>query len=68
MKKEGKSDKNSDKKYICIRSNDLSRKDVIVMSIAEIYYYFYYYTHAYTGNEREVDITAAWGFSYIGYG
>ena len=32
------------------------------MSIAEIYYYFYYYTHAYTGNEREVDITAAWFF------
>ena len=58
MKKEGKSDKNTDKKYICIRSNDLSRKDVIVMSIAEIYYYFYYYTTMHIrGYEREVDIT-----------
>ena len=46
------------KKYICILSNDVGRKDVIVMSIAEIYYYFYYYTTMHIrGYEREVDIT-----------
>ena len=54
--------------YIYMKQRSESKRCNSNVYCRDILLFLLFYTHAYTGNEREVDITAAWGFSYIGYG